>query len=120
MNIIIVDDEAMIEPIFQLHFRQEIANQKVHLHFFQSPKKALIFCCENTISLLITDVNMPEMSGYALVENLKKKGFSAPIFMITAYQDEETERKAKELGVTAFFTKPVDLKELKIRILALA
>ena len=68
--------------------------------------------------LILSDINMPGMSGFELLEQIKKK-FGAPppvVMMITAYGDKENYAKAIELGADDFITKPVDFTELKEKL----
>lgn len=79
-------------------------------------KQALEAATQNRFDLIISDVQMPEMSGLELLENLKKKNIQAPIIIITAFATVENAVKAMQIGADDYVTKPLNLLELKIRI----
>lgn len=65
--------------------------------------------------LILSDINMPGMSGLELLRHIKEKYMKPPpvVMMITAYGDAENFSKAKQLGADDFLTKPVDFNYLK-------
>ena len=58
--------------------------------------------------LILSDINMPGMTGLELLPKAKAARPDVPVIMITAYGDAETKRKALESGAEALFTKPID------------
>ena len=117
MKILVVDDEKDIQPLFKQRFRSEIKNGDMEFTFAYSGEEALI-CLEKYNSeavLILSDINMPGMSGLELLKNIKQKHHQPPpiVMMITAYGDEENYKRAMELGADDFITKPVDFKILK-------
>ena len=69
-----------------------------------------------SIILILSDINMPGMSGLELLPKAKAARPDVPIIMITAYGDAETKRKALENGAEALFTKPLDFAMLRSEI----
>jgi CheY-like chemotaxis protein len=117
MRILVVDDEKDIRPLFEQRFRREIRKGELHFIFAYSGEEALI-CLENFGSeavLILSDINMPGMSGLELLSQIKRKHHTPPpvVMMITAYGDAENYKKAMELGADDFITKPVDFSVLK-------
>jgi len=117
MKILVVDDEKDIQPLFEQRFRREIKNGEFNFVFAYSGEEALD-CLEKYKSeavLILSDINMPGMSGLELLENIKLKHHKPPpvVMMITAYGDEDNYKRAMELGADDFITKPVDFKVLK-------
>lgn len=117
MKILVVDDEKDIQPLFVQRFRREIKSGEFDFVFAYSGEEALV-CLEEYKSeavLILSDINMPGMSGLDLLENIKRKHHKPPpvVMMITAYGDEDNYNKAMELGADDFITKPVDFKQLK-------
>lgn len=120
MKILVVDDEKDIRPLFQQRFRREIKNKELNFQFAYSGEDALNFLnsLEHEAVLILSDINMPGMSGLELLERIKQKFDEPPPFvmMITAYGDSENYNKAMELGADDFITKPVDFTALKEKI----
>lgn len=120
MKVLIVDDEKDIQPLFEQRFRKEIRKGELELVFAFSSEEALHFLKSkiHKAVLILSDINMPGMSGLELLEKIKTKHNNPPpiVMMITAYGDEENYNKAMELGADDFLTKPVDFGSLKEKI----
>jgi CheY-like chemotaxis protein len=120
MNILVVDDEKDIQPLFLQRFRREIKNGEINFKFAYSGEEALNFMKNylHEAVLILSDINMPGMSGLELLERIKQKNHTPPplVMMITAYGDKENYEKAMQLGADDFLTKPVDFKSLKEKI----
>lgn len=117
MKILVVDDEKDIQPLFMQRFRREIRNGELEFVFAYSGEEALVYL-KNYIHqavLILSDINMPGMSGLELLQRIKEKHHQPPpvVMMITAYGDEENYNKAMALGADDFLTKPVDFTHLK-------
>jgi CheY-like chemotaxis protein len=117
MKILVVDDEKDIQPLFQQRFRREIRNGELEFVFAYSGEEALE-CLKKYLHqavLILSDINMPGMSGLELLKNIKEKHHQPPpvIMMITAYGDADNYNKAMELCADDFITKPVDFNSLK-------
>ncbi|MBL7854672.1 MAG: response regulator [Cyclobacteriaceae bacterium] len=120
MKILVVDDEQDVKTLFEQRFRKEIRDGRVEFAFAYSGEDALQLLnqWEHEAMLILSDINMPGMSGLQLLENVKKKYMKPPpvVMMITAYGDAENYRMAKELGADDFLTKPVDFVALKEKL----
>lgn len=120
MKILVVDDEQDIQALFEQRFRKEIRDKKVEFFFAFSGEEALerMRTMEHEAVLILSDINMPGMNGFQLLEEVKKKYLKPPpvVMMITAYGDAENLRMAKELGADDFLTKPVDFTTLKEKL----
>jgi CheY-like chemotaxis protein len=120
MNILVVDDEKDIQPLFEQRFRKEIRNGQVAFEFAYSGEDALKYLenYHHEAVLILSDINMPGMNGLDLLKNIKQKHHEPPpvVMMITAYGDDENYKKAMELGADDFITKPVDFNGLKEKI----
>ncbi len=120
MKILVVDDEKDIQPLFLQRFRREIKKGELIFVFAYSGEEALT-CLEKYESeavLILSDINMPGMSGLELLKNIKQKNHKPPpvVMMITAYGDADNYKTAMELGADDFITKPVDFSALKEKI----
>ena len=122
MKILVVDDERDIQTLFEQRFRKEIKEKTVEFVFKFSGEEALDYlnthAHEQEAILILSDINMPGMSGLELLEHIKQKYHKPPpvVMMITAYGDGENFRIAKELGADDFLTKPVDFTLLKEKL----
>lgn len=120
MKILVVDDEQDIKTLFEQRFRNEIKSGQVEFIFSYSGEDALVQLnkWEHEAMLILSDINMPGMSGLQLLENVKKKYMKPPpvVMMITAYGDTENHRIANELGADDFLTKPLDFIKLKEKL----
>jgi CheY-like chemotaxis protein len=109
--ILVVDDEPDIELLFRQQFRRDLRTGRFAMEFAQSAQGALqrITDATNTsLILILSDINMPGMSGLELLPQAKAARPEVPVIMITAYGDADTRRKALADGADAFLTKPID------------
>ena len=115
-RVLMVDDEADAQELFRQNFRREIRKGVYEFDFAQSGEEALDILQNGTppeILVLLSDINMPGMSGMELLAEVRKMWPRIGVFMITAYGDPATETQAKELGAANFFAKPIDFPQLK-------
>ncbi len=123
MKILVVDDERDVQLLFQQRFRKEIRNGKVHFAFAFSGEEALQYleAHNHEAVLILSDINMPGMSGLELLEQIKKNFRKPPpvVMMITAYGDRENYETAMRLGADDFITKPVEFGVLKDKLKAI-
>ncbi len=117
MKILVVDDERDIQTLFEQRFRKEIREKSLEFVFAFSGEDALTYLNghEHEAVLILSDINMPGMSGLELLGHIKQKYHKPPpmVMMITAYGDAENFKIATDLGADAFLTKPVDFALLK-------
>jgi DNA-binding NtrC family response regulator len=121
VRVLVVDDEPNVEVLCRQQFRQELRERVYTLDFALSALAGLAILDDvsgETIILLVSDINMPGMSGFDLLPIVKTRRPDLPVFMISAYGDADTVATALGRGVDEFFTKPVGFPELKQDILA--
>ena len=120
MKILVVDDEKDIQALFEQRFRKEIRNGEILFLFAYSGEQALEYLHQHNHEavLILSDINMPGMSGLELLKNIKEQFASPPpvVMMITAYGDQENYRLAMKLGADDFLTKPLDFSVLKEKL----
>ena len=116
--ILVVDDEPDVEVLFRQDFRRDLRAGRFTMEFAQSAPAALqrITDAGNRLILILSDINMPGMSGLELLPQARAARPDVPIIMITAYGDAETKRKALEGGAEALLTKPIDFVMLRSEI----
>lgn len=121
MKILVVDDERDVQLLFQQRFRKEIKSGALNFVFAFSGEDALniMKTMEQKAVLILSDINMPGMSGLELLEQIRMNYEKPPpmVMMITAYGDEENRSTAKRLGADDFLTKPLDFALLKNKLL---
>jgi CheY-like chemotaxis protein len=117
--VLVVDDEPDVEVLFRQQFRRELRAERFIMKFAQSGMAALQSIGEAgsaSLILILSDINMPGMTGLELLPRAKAARPDVPIIMITAYGDAETKRKALETGAEALLTKPIDFGVLRNEI----
>jgi len=123
MKVLVVDDESDIKILFEQRFRKEIKSGDFNFIFANSGEEALTLLSQNfhEAILILSDINMPGMSGLQLLENIRHTYEKPPpvVMMITAYGDEENYKQAMQLGANDFLTKPLDFNLLKEKLKSL-
>jgi CheY-like chemotaxis protein len=115
--ILVVDDEPDVESMFRQHFRRDLRAGRFVMEFANSAPAALAQVSSNPDpSLILSDINMPGMSGLEMLPRVKAVRPNVPVIMVTAYGDEATRKKATELGAAGFLTKPIDFVLLRQEI----
>jgi len=119
VSIMVVDDEPDIAELFRRRFRRELQSHIYVFHFVASGEEALRLLeegIEPELMLILSDINMPGMSGMELLRRVKHLKPKLPVAMITAYGDPESEQRAIDGGAVDFLAKPIDFALLKTRI----
>ena len=116
LGILVVDDEPDIEDLFRQRFRAELRRGELALHFASSGEEALESLntgLQPEAVLVLSDINMPGMSGLDFLQRLRADAPHVPVIMVTAYSDSENRRRALDIGAIELVTKPVDFAALK-------
>ena len=117
--ILVVDDEPDVEILFQQQFRRDLRDGRFTMEFAQSGPAALQRITDAagvSLILILSDINMPGMSGLELLPKAKALRPDVPVIMITAYGDAETKRNALARGAESLLTKPIDFAALRSEI----
>jgi CheY-like chemotaxis protein len=117
--VLVVDDETDVEELFRQQFRRDLRAQRFAMEFANSAAEALARIAdtiEQSLILILSDINMPGMTGLEMLPKVKALRPEVPVIMITAYGDPETRRKAIEGGATGLLTKPIDFSLLREEI----
>ncbi len=117
--ILVVDDELDVETLFRQQFRRDLRGGRFTMDFTRSGAEALEKignAGDASLILILSDINMPQMTGLELLPRAKALRPDVPVIMITAYGDAETNRKALERGAEALLTKPIDFGALRSEI----
>jgi CheY-like chemotaxis protein len=117
--VLVVDDEPDVEALFRQQFRRDLRAQRFVMDFANSAAAALARIAatiEQSLILILSDINMPGMTGLEMLPKVREIRPDVPVIMITAYGDPETKRKAIESGATGLLTKPIDFTLLRKEI----
>jgi CheY-like chemotaxis protein len=116
--ILVVDDEPDVEALFRQQFRRDIKSGRFTMEFAPSAPVALVRAeiRDPSLILILSDINMPGMSGLEMLPKVRAERPDVPVIMITAYGDAETRRKAIERGAVGLLTKPIDFALLRLEI----
>jgi CheY-like chemotaxis protein len=117
--VLVVDDEPDVEALFRQQFRKDLRAQRFVMDFANSAAEALARIAdtiEQPLILILSDINMPGMTGLEMLPKVKEIRPDVPVIMITAYGDADTRRKALENGATDLLTKPIDFALLREEI----
>ena len=112
-KILVVDDDQ-----FMLHFYKHILTSSFDCDFVSNGSLAINLIKENNYQCIVTDIVMPDIDGFKLIEivNKEMKGEFLPVIFVTANYIEKTKIDAFRIGVHDFITKPFIVKELIVRI----
>ena len=116
IHVLIVDDEEDVQWLFKQRFRREIKAGRLVFHFVFSGEEALAYLRQEgaaSVVLVLSDINMPGMTGLELLRTIKQDFTGLPVHMITAYGSDETYQKALDYGADGYLTKPLDFNKLK-------
>ena len=119
LKVLVVDDEPEVEPMFRQRMRREVRAGVYEFLFASSGRHALEVLEENPdVRLVITDISMPEMNGWQLLEALGEQWPEMPSMVVSAFGDRENVKRAEEKGAGGFVVKPVDFGELREKLAA--
>ena len=121
--ILVVDDETDVEDLFRQQFRRDLRAERFQMDFAFSAADALARIANSSAAsliLILSDINMPGMTGLDMLPKVKEMRPQVPVIMITAYGDDQTRQQAMERGAVGLLTKPIDFdllrREIDIRI----
>lgn len=122
-KLLVVDDETDVNVIYKLMLEDLIENEVFEYHYFESGDSCMEYLNSqdhlDTIFLILSDINMPEMDGFTLLDRIKKAYEELTVFMVSAYCDDSYVNRAKELGAEDYIVKPVDFQVLRKKLLDL-
>ncbi len=111
-RILVVDDERSMREMLEIFLGRE----GYVVVSCASGSEALRHLAQDAFDLLITDINMPGLSGFDLLREAREKDPALPVLMITAYGSPDSAVQAMKKGATDYLTKPFRIEEVKARI----
>ena len=116
IHIVIVDDEADTHLLYKSKFKKFFASLgDLKLVSFLTAKDCLDYLKRSDtphVDLIMSDINMPEMDGFELLQEVRKIDKAMPFYVVSAYESTEFRTKAESLGAQRFLSKPVDFNAL--------
>jgi two-component system, OmpR family, response regulator len=114
-QILIVEDNKNLLALIKTRLEQ--AGYKVLQA--ENGQEALEVLEDQHVDLVISDIMMPLMDGYELIESLREANFNMPILIVTAKENFEDKEKGFRLGTDDYMVKPIDMNEMILRVAAL-
>jgi len=116
-KILIVDDEPDLQPLILQRMRRNIRSGRYTFVFAGNGIEALEQLSQDPeIDMVVSDINMPQMDGLTLLEQIPKVDPNVRSVIISAYGDMRNIRTAMNRGAFDFVTKPLDFEDLQITI----
>lgn len=112
MKVLLLEDERSLRISIQ-EFLEDIGYE---VKCFMDGEKAQDAAFDNSYDILLLDVNVPTLSGFELLKNLRLEGIQTPAIFLTAMTDIQNFKKGYEIGCCDYIRKPFDLQELEIRL----
>lgn len=120
IHLIAVDDEEDIELLYTHFFEEEIDSGEIELTFITSPLDCLSILKNLSGNIVVlSDINMPVISGFELLEKIKSINHSIKVLMVSAYDSSDYIDKSFALGAEDFLVKPINFLDLKKKIFEL-
>ena len=116
-RILVVDDEPDLEGLVLQRMRREIRSGRYSFVFARNGVEALErLKNDDEIDIVITDINMPEMDGLTLLEQIPAFDPKLRCVIVSAYGDMKNIRTAMNRGAFDFLNKPIDFEDLRLTI----
>ena len=114
LKLLVVDDEPEVEFMFRQRLRRDIRSGRYEMVFAHSGSHALEVMDEHPdVSVVLTDLNMPQMDGMALLSALNERWPGVASMVVSAYGDTARQEDAAGRGARAFMIKPVDFETVR-------
>jgi len=108
MSILYVEDDAQL-----LKSKEEILKQLFsHVKIFDNAKDAIIFYRQEKVDIVMTDINMPDMNGFEMIEIMQSTNKNQKFLVLSVYKKEDLTKKLKDLNIEHFLTKPISTTKL--------
>ena len=114
MNILLVDDETDTQFLFESFFRKEIKDKDYIFSFAANGKEAMSLYEKGKFDIILTDLNMPIMSGVELIKRVKSEDPDQVVVILTAYDNKQHRDFSESFQNINFFPKPIDFNDLKV------
>lgn len=114
-KILVVEDDVNLNQMIC----KALGLHGYHAYSAHNAQRALSIMDSNVVDLVVSDIMMPGMDGYALAHKLRQSGNNVPILFVTAKDKFEDKQRGFQLGVDDYMVKPIDIAEMILRVGAL-
>jgi DNA-binding NtrC family response regulator len=111
-TIAIIDDEKEMEQLYSMLMEDAVQKKIIHLKFFDDSRIFLKWFEDNKPDLILSDINMPHMSGIELARELRTQGFKILTYFVSGDDESEYTDAMKKFGPCRFFSKPLDFEQV--------
>ena len=110
VRVLTVDDSASMRALL----RSALASRGFDVEQCEDGQEALEWLASNEVDVIITDINMPRLDGFGLIEKLRATALHAdrPILVLTTESSDEKKQRARQAGATGWIVKPFDADKL--------
>ena len=110
VRVLTVDDSASMRALL----RSALASRGFNVEQCEDGQEALEWLARNEVDVIITDINMPRLDGFGLIEKLRTSAMHAdrPILVLTTESSDEKKQRARQAGATGWIVKPFDADKL--------
>ena len=112
INVLLIEDNK----INQLVTKKSLVKLKCNVEIVENGIDALNLLKNTTFDLILTDINLPDISGFEITKKIKELNIQTPVFAVTAYSYEEIKLQAIESGIDEVFVKPFKIQDLSAKI----
>jgi two-component system, OmpR family, response regulator len=109
--IVVVDDDEFIRKTFFL-----ILHKHYRVYLAKDSKEALSRFQRRNVDLIITDLKLPYSNGVEMISQFRQAGYKGKVILISAYLEQLDQASLEQLGISQYFTKPLDLEALNASI----
>jgi len=115
MKVLIVEDERNLGKLL----KEFLENQKLIVEIATDGEEGLYMALNGPFDVIVLDVLLPGLSGWQVLEKIRRSGSRIPVLMLTALDSVEDKVKGFNLGADDYLPKPFDVRELVVRIQSL-
>jgi signal transduction histidine kinase/ActR/RegA family two-component response regulator len=112
INVLLIEDNK----INQLVTQKALMKLNCNIEIVETGSEALNLITKDTFDLIVTDINLPDISGFEITKKIRNSKIKTPVFAVTAYSYDEIKLQAIESGIDEVFVKPFKSEELSAKI----
>ena len=115
-KVIFVDDSATVLMSVEMAMEDLVTSGDVEFECFDNPLEAEKVITADSHSLIVTDINMPQKTGFNLIKNLRAKGIKTPALALTTENTPAMKQEGKDVGINGWITKPFSNDKIQMAV----